>query len=145
MEFLEGWEKLIPVTILGEAFDVPENNNVLRVLQYLELEKKSIRMDYRDLCWNQACEHCRVHYRRPGDGTVRDAFGCTLRVFPGMEITRLPRCARRVSGESGQSATEYATVAALSLLVVVGLAKIAEVAAYTLYLWAATRLFPPFP
>ncbi len=37
-EYLEEFTKLIPVRILGREFEVPENNTILRGLQYLEME-----------------------------------------------------------------------------------------------------------
>ncbi len=144
-DYLEPFERLIPVKILGRAFEVPANNTILRVLQYLELERKVLTMDYRDLCWNQECDKCRIRYRKPGETEDKEGYGCTIKAFPGMEIQRLPPSVRIVTNQTGQSATEYALVTALTMTIVLGLAKLAQLGALAVYLWSAAHLLPPYP
>ena len=50
---LEAYEKLITVTINGKNYDVPENNTLLRVLQFMNLD-----LAYSKYCWNGDCRNC---------------------------------------------------------------------------------------
>ena len=43
--------RLIEITLCGEKRLVPENNSILRCLQFLEMEKVSDA----NLCWNGDC------------------------------------------------------------------------------------------
>lgn len=144
-DYLEEFTKLIPVRILGREFEVPENNTILRVLQYLEHEKKVLRADYRDFCWNQECAQCRFYYRRPGDPQVHEGLGCSVKAFPYMDIVKLPETVRIVSAQAGQSTTEYALVLVATLGAVLALVKTGMVAVAAAYLDAAFRFLAPYP
>ena len=79
------YEKLIKITVLGRDFEVPENNMLLRGLQYLAPEGIS----YGRFCWNEDCQYCRVVYDM-GEGTRRRAaISCKLMVQEGMRITEV--------------------------------------------------------
>lgn len=79
---LRPFARLIAIELLGRRFEVPENNVLLRGLQYLAPEKIS----YGRFCWNEDCQYCRVSYDT-GDGTrTRAAIACKLMVEPGMRI-----------------------------------------------------------
>jgi hypothetical protein len=80
----EPWERLIRIVVLGRAFEVPENNLLLRQLQYVSEDVGMGRY-----CWNAECRDCEVHYTRPGDATERAGLACRLRGFEGMRLTRL--------------------------------------------------------
>jgi hypothetical protein len=77
--------RLIKLSLLGHEFEVPENNTLLRCLQYLAPEEIS----YGRFCWNQECQYCRVS-SDCGDATPsRDALACKVIAQPGMRITEL--------------------------------------------------------
>jgi hypothetical protein len=82
---LEAYEKLIRVTIHGRVFDVPENNTLLRVLQFMNFE-----LAYTKYCWNGDCRNCAFRYVSRRTGKEVEALGCQMRCFPEMTITRLP-------------------------------------------------------
>ena len=82
---LEPFEKLIPVTVEGKAYEVPANNTVLRVLQCLDVDLYPCR-----LCWNGDCDNCRVALVDPATGEETTAKGCETTVCPGMNITHIP-------------------------------------------------------
>lgn len=77
------FEKLVKIEILGKIYEVPDNNMVLRCLQYLAPEQVS----YGRFCWNEDCQYCRVTYDM-GEGTAsHKAISCKLMVQEGMRIT----------------------------------------------------------
>jgi len=79
------YKKLIKITVLGREFEVPENNMLLRALQYLAPEGIS----YGRFCWNEDCQYCRVMYDM-GPGTPpRAAIACKLMVKEGMRVTEI--------------------------------------------------------
>lgn len=82
-EILEPYDRLIEITLLGEKKLVPENNSILRCLQYLDVEKISEA----DLCWNGECLDCQVWIR---NGQKEKALiACRANVTEGMEIIRI--------------------------------------------------------
>ena len=79
--------RLVKITILGGQFEVPENNSLLRCLQYLAPETIS----YGRFCWNEECQYCRVTFDA-GEGTPsRAALACKLMVQEGMRVTEVTR------------------------------------------------------
>jgi hypothetical protein len=79
------FSRLVKITILGREFEVPENNPILRCLQYLAPEKVS----YGRFCWNEDCQYCRIRFDG-GEGTAnRTALACKLMVEEGMQLTDL--------------------------------------------------------
>ncbi|MBI4161038.1 MAG: 2Fe-2S iron-sulfur cluster binding domain-containing protein [Acidobacteria bacterium] len=83
-DILEKYDRLIPITILGVTYDVPENNTFLRLLQYL-----GFNIVYGRFCWNGDCRNCAFRYRSP-DGHDRTALGCQTIVRPGTAVLKLP-------------------------------------------------------
>ncbi|HQU92333.1 MAG TPA: hypothetical protein PLK77_08555 [Pyrinomonadaceae bacterium] len=82
-EILQPYDRLIEITLLGEKKLVPENNSILRCLQYLDVEKISEA----DLCWNGECLDCQVWIR---SGQKEKALiACRANVTEGMEIIRI--------------------------------------------------------
>ena len=80
---LNPFSRLIKITLLGREVEVPENNVLLRCLQYLFPEPIS----YGRFCWNEDCQYCRVTYDM-GEGTPsHKAISCKLMVQEGMRIT----------------------------------------------------------
>ena len=77
------YTRLLKITILGREVEVPENNPLLRCLQYLAPEAVS----YGRFCWNEDCQYCRVTFDQ-GEGTpTRAALSCKLMPKEGMRIT----------------------------------------------------------
>jgi len=90
------FSRLVKITILGRQFEVPENNQLLRCLQYLAPEAVS----YGRFCWNEDCQYCRVSFDC-GEGTsTRAALSCKLMVQEGMRIqevsTEIRYCLREL-------------------------------------------------
>ena len=82
-EFLEPFEKLVTIKLCGTPRKLPENNSILRGLQYLDMESIS----YGDFCWNGECLNCQVWIR---NGEKEKAvIACRTNVEDGMEIIRM--------------------------------------------------------
>jgi hypothetical protein len=82
-ELYEPFERLIEITILGRIFRVPENNLLLRQMQYVAPDIGSGRY-----CWNGECRYCEVEYR--GDtGSTLPALACRMKGLEGMKVTKL--------------------------------------------------------
>ena len=82
-DILEHYDRLIEITLLGEKKLVPENNSILRCLQYLDIEKISDA----ELCWNGDCLDCQVWIRN-GD-KEKALISCRANAVEGMEILRV--------------------------------------------------------
>lgn len=91
------YEKLVKIRLLGREVEVPENNTLLRCLQFLAPESVS----YGRFCWNEECQYCRVSYDL-GEGTpTRAALACKVIVAEGMRVnevtTEIKYCLRGTS------------------------------------------------
>ena len=82
-EIFEPYDRLIEITICGEEKLVPENNSILRCLQYLDME----RISNADLCWNGDCGDCQVWLEK--EGREKPVISCRTRAQDGMNITRI--------------------------------------------------------
>lgn len=80
---LDDYEREIRVRIGGKEFMVPENNTLLRILQYLSCE-----ISYSRFCWNGDCHNCIFAYR--SGALEKKALACRVKVAEGMEILDLP-------------------------------------------------------
>jgi len=79
------FERLIEIEIAGRGFQVPENNSLLRALQYLAPEDIAMGR----FCWNEECQYCRISYDL-GEGTpTRNALACKVGVHQGMRLQEL--------------------------------------------------------
>jgi predicted molibdopterin-dependent oxidoreductase YjgC len=77
------FSRLVRLTLLGYSFEVPENNSLLRCLQFLAPEQVS----YGRFCWNEECQHCRVTFDL-GEGTAqRIGLACKVNVEEGMRVS----------------------------------------------------------
>jgi hypothetical protein len=81
------YERLVNITVLGKAFQVPEKNTCLRAFQYISPET----IPYGRFCWNQECQLCRVTYTMASqpDAPPRAVLACKVLVAEGMQITEL--------------------------------------------------------
>ena len=82
-DIFEPYNRLIEITICGKKELVPENNTILRCLQYLDMEKISEA----DLCWNGECIDCQVWIKK-GD-KEKALMSCRTNAVEGMEIIRI--------------------------------------------------------
>jgi predicted molibdopterin-dependent oxidoreductase YjgC len=80
-EIFEPYEKLIEIEVLGRRIMVPENNSILRGMQFVEMESVS----YGDLCWNGECLNCRV-VLKDGEGKEKTVIACRTDAEPGMTV-----------------------------------------------------------
>lgn len=79
------FSRLVRITLIGHPFEVPENNSLLRCLQFLAPEQVS----YGRFCWNEECQHCRVTFDL-GEGTAQiTALACKVNVEEGMRVSTL--------------------------------------------------------
>ena len=77
------FDRLVEIEICGETHRVPENNSLLRCLQYISVESIS----YGDFCWNGECLNCQVWFEA-GD-KEKAAMACRTDVEEGMKILRM--------------------------------------------------------
>jgi hypothetical protein len=82
-DLYEPFERLIEIRVLGRVFRVPENNLLLRQLQYVAPDIGSGRY-----CWNGECRYCEVDYRI-GNGPAQSALSCRVKGLPGMNVTKV--------------------------------------------------------
>lgn len=95
------YQKLVKIQLLNRECEVPENNMVLRALQYLATEG----IAYGRFCWNEECQYCRIVYDT-GEGTSRHtALACKMMVKEGIRIheisTELKYCLRDLKLQCG--------------------------------------------
>lgn len=83
LDIFEPFEKLVEIKIAGEKKLVPENNNLLRCLQYLDLEAISMG----EFCWNGDCANCQVWLA--GAEREKPALACRTKVESGMIVARM--------------------------------------------------------
>ena len=82
-EIFEPYERLVKIKLLGAEREVPENNSILRALQFLDMDAIS----YGDFCWNGDCINCQV-WIKFGD-KEKAVIACRTNVEEGMEIVRV--------------------------------------------------------
>ena len=84
---LEPYQRLVRIVVLGRVFEVPENNVLLRQMQFVAPDIGSGRY-----CWNAECRYCEVEYVR-GDAAPTPALACRLK---GVEGMRIVKCAAEI-------------------------------------------------
>lgn len=77
--------RLIEIEILGRKRQVPENNSILRCLQFLEMDAISNA----DLCWNGDCLNCQVWIEK--DGKEKAVIACRTTAVEGMRIVTISK------------------------------------------------------
>jgi hypothetical protein len=83
-DFYEPYERLIRIVVLGRVFEVPENNLLLRQMQFVSEDIGMGRY-----CWNGECRYCEIQYRRNGDATDQPALACRIKGIADMRITKV--------------------------------------------------------
>src|SRR5205085_6810708 len=84
-DLFEPYSKLVPIHYKGKQYMVPENNTLLRALQYLNPE-----VAYGNFCWNGDCRNCVIVIRRDLQSQEVTAIACLTKVVPGLHIMKLP-------------------------------------------------------
>lgn len=92
-DLYEPYSRLIPIHYRGKQYMVPENNTLLRCLQYLNEE-----VAYGNYCWNGDCRNCQIVIRRDAQSQEVTALACLTKVVPGLHIVKLPLGLRIVPG-----------------------------------------------
>jgi hypothetical protein len=92
-EMFETFDRLIPVDLCGKRVIMPENNTILRGLQFIELDAVSEG----EFCWNGECLNCQVWVRN-GE-KEKGVIGCRTNVQDGMSILRVSDEIAAVLGE----------------------------------------------
>jgi NADH dehydrogenase/NADH:ubiquinone oxidoreductase subunit G len=82
-EMFAPYKQLIEIEILGRTYRVPENNSILRCLQFLRMDAIS----HADLCWNGDCLNCQVYVEK--DGKEKALIACRTIATEGMKIVRI--------------------------------------------------------
>ncbi len=83
LEIFEPFDRLLTVDLCGERVEMPENNSILRGLQYRDMESVSDG----EFCWNGECLNCQV-WLKNGD-KEKAVMACRTDVREGMEIVRV--------------------------------------------------------
>jgi hypothetical protein len=95
IELFGEYRWLYPIVIEGDRFLVPEDNFVLRAIQYVEITHRAVRMPWADYCWNNTTGCCEMRYRDSAEGPEKIGRACCIAVHPGMEILALPKGGRK--------------------------------------------------
>jgi hypothetical protein len=85
LTFYEPFERLVKVTIEGRTFEVPENNILLRCVQYI-VDEDVVPGRF---CWNNECGNCEMSLQQRDESQTRRARGCQTEVGDGMTLTEL--------------------------------------------------------
>jgi predicted molibdopterin-dependent oxidoreductase YjgC len=84
-EMFAPYDRLIEVEILGRKRRVPENNSILRCLQFLQIDAISNA----DLCWNGECLNCQVLIEK--NGKEKAVVSCRTAIAEGMRIVSISK------------------------------------------------------
>ena len=82
-DIFEPYENLVEIEICGEKYEVPENNTILRCLQFISLQTIS----YGEFCWNGDCLNCQV-WIKSGE-KEKAVIACRAKVEEGMQIVKM--------------------------------------------------------
>jgi hypothetical protein len=83
-DLYEPYQSLIEIVVLGRVLRVPENNLLLRQLQFVSEDIGMGRY-----CWNAECRYCEVQYSKEPGGPETAALACRIKGFAGMRLTRV--------------------------------------------------------
>ena len=82
-DIYEPFTKLVRIVVLGRVFHVPENNLLLRQLQYVAPD-----IGMGKYCWNAECRYCEIEYCREPGGASTPALACRVKGMEGMRVTK---------------------------------------------------------
>jgi len=81
-DLYEPYDKLIPIEVLGKRLEVPENNILLRQLQFVAPD-----VGTGGYCWNAECRYCEIKYEV--DGRSMTGLACRVKAVPNFKVTKL--------------------------------------------------------
>lgn len=82
------FERLVPISIEGRIFEVPEGIKLIRALQFVQFELGAMRTDWSRFCFNDTSGCCETTLETAsGASRVR---ACRVRVRRGLVVERLP-------------------------------------------------------
>jgi hypothetical protein len=81
----EPFDELVDIQIEGRCFSVPENNVLLRCVQFIVGEPVVLGR----FCWNNECGNCELSWRSPDQPELQRSRGCQTLVRRGMILTEL--------------------------------------------------------
>ena len=90
MEILRPFERLIPVTLLGNGIQLPENNSLWRGLQFWGLMTGEITIDFSIFCIGGTCKNCKSWLADDCERGRVSLLICQTMCRPGIEILKLP-------------------------------------------------------
>jgi len=79
------FDRLVEIQIESKRFHVPENNTLLRCVQFL-VDQDVVLSRF---CWNDECGNCEFTYTTPASPEGRRGRGCQLIVEEGMILLEL--------------------------------------------------------
>jgi hypothetical protein len=85
LSIYEPFSRLVRIEIEGKAFNVPENNILLRCVQYI-MDEDVVPGRF---CWNNECGNCEVSCNIPNVFAPRRARGCQTLAQEGMILSDL--------------------------------------------------------
>ena len=85
LSIYEPFSRLVRIEIEGKTFDVPENNILLRCVQYI-MDEDVVPGRF---CWNNECGNCEVSCHITNVSAPRRARGCQTLVQEGMTLSDL--------------------------------------------------------
>jgi NADH dehydrogenase/NADH:ubiquinone oxidoreductase subunit G len=89
-ELYGDYEKLLRVSVLGRDMEMPENNTLLRGLQFAAPQT----IPYGRFCWNGTCNNCTVTVR--SGACESKALACRMDACDGMQVTSASREIQRL-------------------------------------------------
>ncbi len=81
----DAFERLVDIEIEGSSFAVPENNILLRCVQFI-LDEGMVLGRF---CWNNECGNCELTCQTPNQPEPQRARGCQTLVQEGMVLSEL--------------------------------------------------------
>jgi hypothetical protein len=82
LSLYEPFEKLVEIEINGKRFQVPENNVLLRCVQFILSDDVVLGR----FCWNDECGNCEFSCSTPTHPETERARGCQRVVEEGMIV-----------------------------------------------------------
>jgi hypothetical protein len=89
-EIFDPYDRLVTISICGRTYEVPENNTILRCLQYVDMDAVSDG----EFCWNGECLNCQVWVRT--EEKEKAVMACRAEAEDRMEITRVAKAVEAV-------------------------------------------------
>lgn len=83
------YERLVPIFVMGQRFEVPEGIPLIRAFQFIQFELGAMRSDWSLFCFNDTIGCCNFDLRT-AEGESIIARACCVRVVDGLVVDGLP-------------------------------------------------------